>query len=325
MANQNNGTGKTKIEHIVVPEVFNPYVIERTAELSALWQSGIVRRTPELDSLASSGGTIINMPYWEDLTGDDQVLSDSNALEVNKIEAGQDKAVLLMRGNAWSVNDLAKALSGDDPMRVIGDLVAAYWARRWQAVLLSTLSGVFGAASMASNLHDISAASKNGIDATTTLDALQKLGDAKDRLVAFAMHSATETFLAKNDLIEYIRESDANPRVPTYLGKRVIVDDGMPFDKQNGVFTTYIFGEGAFGLGEGAAPVPTEFDRDSLAGDDIMINRRHFILHPRGVAWQNANGNPTNTELATATNWERVYEPKNVRIVAFKHKLEANS
>lgn len=314
---------KTKIVDIVVPEVFNPYVIERTAELSALWQSGIVRRTPELDSLASSGGTIINMPYWEDLTGADQVLSDNVALEVNKITAGQDKAVLLMRGNAWSVNDLAKALSGDDPMRAIGDLVAAYWARRWQAVLLSTLSGVFGATSMATNLHNISAATKKGIDATTTLDALQKLGDAKDRLVAFAMHSATETFLAKNDLIEYIRESDANPRVPTYLGKRVIVDDGLP--AAEGVFTTYIFGEGAFGLGEGAAPVPTEFDRDSLAGDDIMINRRHFILHPRGVAWQNANGNPTNAELATATNWERVYEPKNVRIVAFKHKLEANS
>jgi len=219
---------KTKIADIVVPEVFNPYVIERTAELSALWQSGIVKRTPELDSLASSGGTIINMPYWEDLTGADQVLSDSDALEVNKITAGQDKAVLLMRGNAWSVNDLAKALSGDDPMRAIGDLVAAYWARRWQAVLLSTLSGVFGAATMATNLHDISAATKKGIDATTTLDALQKLGDAKDRLVAFAMHSATETFLAKNDLIEYIRESDANPRVPTYLGKRVIVDDGLP-------------------------------------------------------------------------------------------------
>lgn len=314
---------KTKISDIVVPEVFNPYVIERTAELSALWQSGIVRRTPELDSLASSGGTIINMPYWEDLTGEDQVLSDSNALEVNRITAGQDKAVLLMRGNAWSVNDLAKALSGDDPMRAIGDLVAAYWARRWQAVLLSTLSGVFGADTMADNLHDISTATKKGIDATTTLDALQKLGDAKDRLVAFAMHSATETFLAKNNLIEYIRESDANPRVPTYLGKRVIVDDGLP--AADGVYTTYIFGEGAFGLGEGAAPVPIEFDRDSLAGDDIMINRRHFILHPRGVAWQNANGNPTNAELATATNWKRVYESKNVRIVAFKHKLEANS
>lgn len=317
---------KTKIADIVVPEVFNPYVVERTAELSAFYQSGIIARNPELDSLASSGGKLVNMPYWEDLSGDDQVLSDTDALDVNKITADQDVAVLLMRGNAWSVNDLAKALSGDDPMKAIGDLVAAYWARRWQAVLLSSLSGVFGAATMATNLHDISTATAKGIDAKTTLDALQKLGDAKDRLVGFAVHSATETWLAKNDLIEYVKESDANPRVPTYLGKRVIVDDGLP--AAAGVYTTYIFGEGAFGLGEGSAPVPTEFDRDSLAGDDIMINRRHFILHPRGVAWQNASvvgSSPTNAELATAANWKRVYEAKNVRIVAFKHKLEANS
>lgn len=317
---------KTKIENVVVPEVFNPYVIERTAELSAFYQSGIIARNPELDTLAISGGKLINMPYWEDLDGDDQVLSDTNALEVNKITGKRDIAVLLMRGNAWSVNDLAKALSGDDPMKAIGDLVAAYWARRWQAVLINELAGVFGAATMATNLHDISAAAAKGIDAKTTLDALQKLGDAKDRLVGFAVHSATETWLAKNDLIEYVKESDTNPRVPTYLGKRVIVDDGLP--AAEGVYTTYIFGEGAFGLGEGAAPVPTEFDRDSLAGDDIMINRRHFLLHPRGVAWQDASvvgDSPTNAELATADNWKRVYEAKNVRIVAFKHKLEVNS
>ena len=30
---------------------------------------------------------------------------------------------------------------------------------------------------------------------------------------------------------------------------------------------------------------------------------------------------PTNAELATGGNWERVYESKNVRIVQFKHKL----
>jgi hypothetical protein len=110
--------------------------------------------------------------------------------------------------------------------------------------------------------------------------------------------------------------------VPAFLGKRVIVDDGCPVS--NGVYDTYIFGAGAIGLGEGAAPVPTETDRDSLAGDDILINRRHFILHPRGVRWKDAavvGSTPTNTELANKLNWERVYESKNVRIVLFKHKI----
>ena len=64
----------TRIQDVVVPEVFNPYVIQRTAELSKLVRSGIVVPNPELDKLALAGGKLINMPYWDDLNGDDEVL-----------------------------------------------------------------------------------------------------------------------------------------------------------------------------------------------------------------------------------------------------------
>ncbi|NFC56539.1 coat protein, partial [Clostridium botulinum] len=30
---------------------------------------------------------------------------------------------------------------------------------------------------------------------------------------------------------------------------------------------------------------------------------------------------PSRAELQEKTNWERVYEPKQIRIVAFKHKI----
>ena len=319
---------KTIISDVIVPEVFNPYVIERTAELSAFYQSGIIARTPALDVLASSGGKLVNMPFWEDLSGDDEVLSDTEALTVGKIAAAQDVAALLARGRAWSVNDLAKALSGDDPMAAIGDLVAAYWARRFQAILISTLDGVFGndATEMNTNQHDISGAATaeddDVISAKTAVDAIYKLGDNADKLTGFAMHSATVAKLTKDDLIETIPPSEGKPAVRMFLGKPVIVDDSLPVS--DGVYTTYIFGAGAFGWGEGGAPVPVETARDALAGDDILIHRRHFILHPRGVAFQNkqvSGPTPSNTELATYQNWIRVYESKNVRIVQFKHKL----
>src|SRR5690606_33644086 len=110
-------------------------------------------------------------------------------------------------------------------------------------------------------------------------------------------------------------------------GKRVIVDDGLPFDTATGETTTYIFGPGAIALGNGDAmgAVPlTETDRNALAGEDYLINRRVFILHPRGVKWTETSVTgafPTNAELATSTNWQRVYENKAIRIVAFKHKV----
>lgn len=314
---------KTQIADIIVPEVFNPYVIQKTAELSTLVQSGIVVPNAELDKLASAGGKLINMPYWNDLTGDDEVLSDSGALTPAKITAGQDVAALLMRGKAWSTNDLAKALSGDDPMRAIGDLVAAYWARMEQKTLFKILSGALGAANATGNVHDISAVTgTNTITGETFIDAKSKLGDASDKLTAVAMHSLVFASLEKQNLIDYIPNSNGVVDFPTYMGRKVIVDDGCPV--ASGVYTTYLFGEGAIGRGEGAAPVPTETDRDSLAGDDILINRRHFILHPRGIAFTNASvagTSPTNTELATVGNWNRVYENKNIRIVQFKHKI----
>jgi len=321
---------KTIISDVIVPQVFNPYVIQRTAELSAFYQSGIIARNENLDALARSGGKLINMPFWEDLTGDDEVLSDITALTVGKIGSDKDVAALLARGRAWSVNDLAKALSGDDPMAAIGDLVAAYWARRFQVILIKTLDGVFGnnATLMNTNQHDISSnpAAKDDdvISAKTAVDAIYKLGDNADKLTGFAMHSATVAKLAKDDLIEYIKPSEGAAEVPYFLGKRVVVDDSLPVVTETGIYTTYIFGAGAFGWGEGGAPVPTETARDALAGDDILVHRRHFILHPRGVAFQNASvagATPSNTELATYQNWKRVYESKNVRIVQFKHKL----
>lgn len=314
----------TKIVDVIVPSVFNPYVIERTAELSALVQSGIIERDPEFDKLAIAGGKAINMPYWKDLSGEDEVLSDTVALTPGKITAAQDIATLLMRGRAWKANDLAKALSGDDPMGAIGDLVAAYWARRKQATLISTLTGVFSAASMAGNVSNISAAEGDAATFTgeTFLGASYKLGDAEEKLTAIMMHSQTLASLRKQDLIETEKDSEGKT-IYIYMGKRVIVDDATP--NAAGVYTSYLFGAGAIAEGNGAAPVPTEVGRDILLGDDILVNRQHFLLHPRGVAFQNASVagvSATNAELATATNWLRAYENKNIRIVQFKHKLK---
>ena len=65
-----------------------------------------------------------------------------------------------------------------------------------------------------------------------------------------------------------------------------------------------------------------ELARVALDSDSILINRRRYILHPRGVKFTSvsvAGDSPTNAELETQTNWVRVFEAKNVRIVAVDH------
>lgn len=313
----------TKIADVIVPEIFTPYVIERTAEKSKLLQSGIAVANPKLNELVTAGGVTMQMPFWKDLQGDDEVLDDSKPLTPNKIGASKDIAALLLRGNAWGANDLAGALAGDDPMNAIVDLVADYWARKEQKTLLAVLKGIFASADMSDHILD---ESTKGIAGGVILDAKQLLGDAADQLQAVAMHSAVYTELQKQNLIEYVSStgpSGSPIQIPTYLGYSVVVDDGMP--KEGDVYTTYLFARGAIGRGEGTpvSMVPTETDRDSLAGEDYLINRRAFVLHPFGIKWKgNPTGStPSNEELAVGTNWERVYESKNIGLVAVKHKL----
>jgi hypothetical protein len=100
------------------------------------------------------------------------------------------------------------------------------------------------------------------------------------------------------------------------------------------VYTTYLFGNGAFGMGcadLNGAPVEgghgtegCEFARDALNSDTNLVNRRRFILHPRGVKFTStyvSGANPTNAELEIPANWVRVWENKNVPVVAVTHNL----
>lgn len=316
-------TTTTKIADVIVPEIFTPYIIEKTAEKSRILQSGIAIANPKLNELVTAGGLTMQMPFWQDLAGDDEVLSDSTALTPGKIGAEKDIAHLLLRGKAWGANDLAGALAGDDPMAAIAERVSDYWARKEQKVLVSVLKGAFAAENMSDHVLDKSTVK---IDGSVVLDAKQLLGDSAENLQAIMMHSAVYTELQKQNLIEYtsiIGPNGSPITISTYLTYNVIVDDGMPVD--NGVYTTYLFAKGSIGRGEGTpvSLVSTETDRDSLAGEDYLINRRAFIVHPMGIKWIGtpAGTTPTNAELATGTNWKRVYESKNIGMVAIKHKI----
>lgn len=321
----------TKIADVIQPEVFTPYTINRTMELSALIQSGIAENSREFDTLASGPNTLINMPFWNDLTGDPEVMDDEGDTVPGKIDAGKDVARKLGFVKSYGVNALSAYLSGDDPMRAIADLFASYWSRQYQQILLSILDGVFAAANMTDKVHDITAETGDAalISGRTFLDAVQRMGDAKDLLTGVMIHSATETYLAKNDLIEYKEESQGRVRVPYFMGKRVVVDDGIAFDTLTGASEAYLFGAGAIAWGNGSHPdiKETELVRDglSLAGEDILVNRKISILHPRGVKWVEptegtAKAFPSLTELETGANWTRVYEPKKIRIVKFLFK-----
>ncbi len=331
----------TKISDVIVPELFNPYVINRTMELSALLQCGIVVNNAEFDRLASEAARTHNMPFFEDLSGDSEPTLEDVKMTPAKIGSNKDVSTTILRQKMWGSSNLAASLAGSDPMKAIGDLVAAYWARDMQKELIAILHGIFGAYTpesgsavtpMEDHILDLTKATKAEgkiISASAFIDACQLLGDAQSQLSGVVMHSATKSYLKKKNLIATERDS-VGVEFETYQDRKVTVDDGCPVDK-DGTYTTYLFGNGAIALGNGSpvGHVATEIDRDKQTGGgvDYLINRKAFILHPRGIAYTGAVREhvetPTREELQNALNWNPVYEKKQLRIVAIRHKVAA--
>jgi hypothetical protein len=319
----------TTLQDIINPTaLFENYVVNRTSELSAIFQSGIITRDSKFDQLASEAAQVHNMPFFTDLNGDSEDIVEGTSLTEAKIGSKMDTSTTIRRAKMWGATDLSAQLAGTDPMSAIGDLVAGFWARDHQKELLNILDGVFAATSMSDHVLDISG--KTGKAAAFSgeafIDAMQLMGDARNSLTAVVMHSATKSYLDKLNLIQTIRQSDA-VSFDIYMGRRVIVDDSCPADAGN--YTTYLFGEGAiaYGVGSPVGLVPVEVDRDKRKGSGVnyLISRKAFIMHPRGVAWKNKTRahaeSVSRAELKDAGNWERVYEPKQIRIVKFVHKL----
>ncbi len=329
----------TKVADVIVPEIFTPYVQQITQEKSRIIKSGAMVTDGVISSLLAGGGLTFNIPSWKDLANDTDNVSSSDDETLStpkKTGTAKEIAVRLNRNNSWATMDLAAALAGADPMQSIANRVADYWARRLQAATIAAITGVFAdnAAAPSGSEHvqndltyDIKGASYaagvTDFSAAAFLDALVTMGDSSDNLSMIMVHSIVFNRMKKNNLIDYIPDSQGVVNIPTFLSKTVIVDDAMP--AAAGVYESWIFGPGAIRFGTGSPKVPTEIYRTPSAGngagEDTLFSRVEWCIHPTGhkYAGTAAEGGPSNASssnnLAAAGSWMRVYpERKQINI-----------
>ncbi len=312
---------------------FTPFFNKAYHDNSVFLRSGIAATDPAIASRcaqAGFGGKTVNMPFWGDLTGEENVSSDTGDIEISKIAAGQDVAVITRRDKAFGITDLAVDLAGDDPMGWIASRLGAYWARRDNVKIIQTLKGIFASGGAGANLvYDISneAGSAAILDKETLIWAEQLLGDKKAYLTAVAMNSAAEAFLRTFDVNSTIyRPSDATKgALATYDGKSIVMDDNLGFDSVTKKAEIYLFGAGAVALNECPCKNPFEAGRDPLknGGEDYVVSRHAGIAHVRGMKWVGTpdGASPSNTELANSANWSKVYDDKDIRVVKLVCKL----
>lgn len=324
-----------QLADIIDVKVFQDLPSVNNPEQTAFFESGIITRNSLFDSLASGPGKIAEMPFWNDIdpTSAPNLSTDDPAVlaAAQKVNQGEQITRKAFLNKGLSATDLASELAmGPRAMEHIRSRLDTYWTRQWQRRLIASCNGVL-ADNVASNSSDMvvnvavevvgsqTAATKFNRDTFT--DAVYTMGDAASALRAIAVHSAVMKQMVKNDDIVYIPDSMGKLTIPTYMGLRVIVDDGLPVvagTTSGFKYTSVIYGESAFGYGDGEPINPVEIDREAAQGNgggvETLWTRKSWILHPFG--FQNT-GTPasvsfSNAELALATTWSRVVDRKNV-------------
>jgi hypothetical protein len=333
----------TRVSDVIVPEIFTPYTQNLTSEKSRLIQSGLISMSDLLNEKLAGGGLTFHMPAFKDLDNDSERTSTDTSVPFadadaslpsgvarppnpQKIGTLQEIAVRINRNQSWSTSDLAAALAGADPLNAIASRVAAYWVRRLQVAFLAAWKGVI--ADNTSNdsgdyTNDVSGASfvdgVTNFSAAAFLDTTLTMGDSMEDLRAVMMHSVVYNRAQKNNLIDFVSDSvNGNAvSIPTFLGREVIVDDGMP--RTGNVYETWMFGAGATQMGMGMPKVPTEVERKAGGGNgggqDVLYNRVEWSIHPTGHSFVGSSipeGGPSNTgtansDLDEAASWNRVY------------------
>lgn len=317
-----------RLTDIIEPAVFTGYTLQETMQKTALVRAGVAVRNNVIAEQLKAGSHSFTVPFWRDLEDDEaNIVNDDPDVHSTPKKIGSGKQIVRKSylHQSWSAMNLASEIAGDDALAKIQSRVVAYWDRQLQKRLVASLRGI-----MADNIAsfdgdmvlDISAetGAAGVFGAEAVIDATGTLGDSMSNLVSIAMHSDIYRRALKNDLIEFIPDSQGGT-IATFRGLATVVDDGLPVDDVNGAYTCALFGAGAVGYGTAEPNVADGTEVENLpsagrgGGQQILHSRMNVGMHPAGFTWVEdtvVDESPSFAELALPANWSRVVERKAV-------------
>lgn len=332
----------TSLSDIIEPKTFAQYVAEQVTKKSALIASGAVLTSDALNAYAAQAGTVTDLPFFTEFgyVAPDIAKADSTAATPAAIGSGKQISQKDFLSKTWGTTALTNSVSGNDIVgHIVNNVVAPYWSQALQAYALAKISGLVkdnvanDSGDMVYSVTALDSASAvvtatDYANVSTIQEAVQTMGDARDKLSVIAMHSRVYTNLVKAEATSFEQPSSVLP-FRTYNGMIVIVDDTLPVTvgTNRTAYTSYILGAGALLMGEATPDMgAVEIERNATHGNgfgaETLTSRKQVILHPAGFASTATVaagfGSPTISAYDAASAWNRVVSRKNVPIAVLK-------
>lgn len=322
-------------------EVFTGMMQEADYWGAPIMASGIVQQDSSIMDLIGAEGNVATIPMYKPLNAYDDGMEalNNDGLTDNvptEISGNKQTCMLIQRMKAFKAKDFTQELTGADPMTHIKNKISGYYTQVWERELMNIAAAVLQVDDLSGHVTDISNAASTGaanlITETTLIDAEQEaLGDMAGGLGLLIMHSKIFAAYKKLSMVEFDKYTVGGVikqeiTLPTIGGKHVLVTDYHTVDTAGTVpvFSTYMFGEGAFlscDKKNYKNQYTTNYDPESSAGVEKFYTKQGKVLHPNGLslAVDNiAKESPTFEELGNKANYTLKFNHKNVKMGVIK-------
>lgn len=307
---------------------FNPqafkYIVDRVPnlKLNQLRKSkALVGNSDIRDVFSSQNGTAYAKITMRGLLDGEALNYDGETdLTATSTKTYEQGVVVIGRAKGWTEKDFSHDITGGvDFMDNIAAQVSEYWVEQEQNTLLSILKGVFSmtgnsnAEFVDKHTYDVTGADDGCVTTTTLNSAMQTAcGDNKKKFSMVIVHSTVATNLENLNLIKNLTYTDKDGltrdiELYTWNGRLVLVDDNIS-TADDGTYTSYVLGDGAFSYEDIGAKQPYEMDRDAKTngGLDVLYTRNRKVFSPFGISYEKVNqssNSPTQDELEDGSNW----------------------
>jgi hypothetical protein len=323
----------TTIANLWTPAIWIPTIDEGVRSFPSLVTSPVVQQSPLFDSLASGGGTSVNLPFFQDFTDtDDGIQVENSAPTVNNLTSGTNVAPVLNRVVSFGSEALAKAVAGADPVAAITRQIAVNRQKRAQKTLLAIIRGLFAAnaapataAALSACRSDVSLeagaspAAGQLIDSTKFNNAVALMGELQSGLLngVVWMHPIIRAALLNADSNSFERLSRGDLMLETYKGIPVVVSNLLvrAGTTSGSVYDTYVIAPGAIAWGmkpqvAGIDAASLQYDADPSKNQEAIYDRTRMLIHVNGTKWTGtpSGQSATDAELRTSTNWALAFQ-----------------
>lgn len=325
----------TDLTKLIIPPVFNQWVIDHLDDTNNLLTSGIITENSDID-LAAPGVTV-EIPYIKAEKKLPQPWNDIEDKTSNSIGSGSMLGMKFYETLTYGSTKLSRIISGAPTAQAIASAMVEDWTAGNMNALIKLLEGVFKVDQVkAAKMVDMTQVSPTNSDFNSMgwLAARTLMGDKANVLTGIAVNSATDAMMTAEDLKDHPGTGMSSDVAPhgTFHGMIITVDDQIPLDltdPKKPKSTAYIFSRNAVEFKRMIISTDTQKDIFKRGGESFVTQDSIATMHIQGTGikkgWTPAKyPYATVNELTQPDAWE-IPEGRNVRdigVVAYTHTVD---